>query len=226
VARHYRILFLVVAVCCVAVVSPATTIQRYSLAEVRDLAEVVFTGHVVSSAPLPVLNGKAIATRYTVEVDEVLYGKVGRSTTITFLEAGRNGAPSLDEGTRYLFFKTGQPNDTTVGWGQGLYRFEAIKTAAGAQTILVSADGEPLVMNDGALARGRSIMVLDGHVITATPDGVINDPRDTHRRPFAFDGTAPRPVVGARKSEVATPQTFATFDDLKRFVALGHPRNR
>lgn len=222
-----RFSLFVVVICLFSVSSWATTIQRYTLDEVRDTAEAVFTGRVVASAPLSVMNGKLVATRYTIEVDDVLYGRVGKSTTVTYLGAGRNGAPSLDEGTRYLFFKTGQPNDTTVGWGQGLYRFETIETSAGSQTILVSADGEPLVMNNGALARGRRITIIDGHVITARPDSASSDPRDTHRAPFAFNGgTAPRPVVAAQKSAAAAPQSFATFDDLKRFVALGHPRNR
>lgn len=219
--RHYRILFLVIALSSVAVVSWTTTIRRYTLDEVRDNAEIVFTGHVVSSAPLPVMDGQLIATRYTVAVEEVLQGTAGKTTTITYLGAGQNGAPALLKGKRYLFFKTGQPNDTTVGWGQGLYEFETVATAGGSRTILVSGDGEPLVLQNGKLARGSRVAVAGGHLTADTM--ASSEPQDAVTA-FNADGS-PAPRVAAPRTIAAAP-SFATFNDLRRFVASGHGRNR
>ncbi|HSP33575.1 MAG TPA: hypothetical protein VLU46_04580, partial [Thermoanaerobaculia bacterium] len=65
----------------------ATTIRRYSINDIRDRADVVFTGRVLSSAPLAVMDGRLMATRYTVAVDEVLQGRAGKTTTITYVNA-------------------------------------------------------------------------------------------------------------------------------------------
>lgn len=210
----YLSLRIAIAVSLLAFAGFATSVRRYSINDIRDRADVVFMGRVLSSAPLSVMNGRLMATRYTVAVDEVLRGQTGRTTTITYVDA--DGAPRLVTGTRYVFFKTAEPNDTTVGWGQGVYHFETITTAAGAQTILVSADGEPLVMSNGTLTRGRRIRGAD---LEPVPE-----PNDRGAARNA-DGSPAKPVIRTPKTASAA-RTYATFDDLKRFVVAAKKRDR
>ncbi|HSP16333.1 MAG TPA: hypothetical protein VLV78_16415 [Thermoanaerobaculia bacterium] len=215
-----------VAICLCASISFATSIQRYTLDEVRDRAEAIFTGSVISSTSVPVMNGQLSATKYMIEVDNVLQGAIGSTTTVAYVRPGYDGSPALQEGKRYLFFKTGHPNDTTVGWGQGLYAFETIKTESGSRTILVSADGEPLLMVNGRLARGARVRVIDGHIMAESMDRNASDPRDRIGGARNVDGTAAIRVVPAQAATAAAGPTYATFDDLKRFVASGRVRNR
>src|SRR6476469_9152031 len=89
-----------------AVGAGAATIRRYSLDEVRDHSAAIFTGHVLSSSTRPVLEGRAITTDYLIEVDDLIHGVAGARTTVSYMNAGRNGAPALEQGTEYLFFRS------------------------------------------------------------------------------------------------------------------------
>lgn len=218
---------LTVAICLFATTLMATSIRRYSLDEVRDHAEAIFTGSVVSSTVVPVLNGQLSATQYIIEVDEVLQGAVGHTTTVAFVRPGHDGAPALEEGKKYLFFKTGHPNDTTVGWGQGLYRFENIRSESGTRTILISGDGESLVLSGGKLARGPRVRVIDGHIRAQSIERSAANRRDKDGTPFSLSGrAAPQRLAPAQTVTAGAPPAYATVQDVKRFVASAPARNR
>jgi len=199
---------IVIAVFLVAVSASATVMLRHTLDQVRDRAQAIFTGRVVQSSLVPVMDGKLKATEYVVEVENLIEGAVGRTTTVAYLNAGYNGAPSLEIGERYLFFKTGPQNNTTVGWGQGVYHIET----AGNQTILVSGDGETLVMDDGKLARGQQLH--------AAAESTQSDPQDKPGVARNVDGS---PAIRVRTAPMAMSEkpAFATLDDVRHFVAAG-----
>ena len=213
-----RRLFNLLFVFSLAIPASATVVLRYTLDQVRDRADVIFTGRVVSSSLVPVMEGRLRAMVYVIEVDDLLQGAVGSTTTVAFVNAGYNGSPSLQIGERYLFFKTGPQNNTTVGWGQGVYHIETV----GNQTILISGDGEPLVLADGKLARGAKVRVAGGMLVREAAEAMTSDPPDKLGAAFNADGSlAPRvrtaPAVAKSQSPV-----FATVNDVKHFVAAGH----
>ncbi|MBV9493931.1 MAG: hypothetical protein JOZ54_06775 [Acidobacteria bacterium] len=214
------------AVVAIAATASATTMRRYSLEEVRDHAEAVFVGKVVSSTVRPVMNGQLVATDYSIEVSDVLSGEVPAITTVTFLggkdahyDVAIPGSPALEAGRSYLFFRTKQPNNTTVGWGQGLYRIEKVKTAGAEQTVLISGDGELLRMSHGTLVRGEAVTVRDGALVKiASSDSQAGDARDTNGVAFNADGTPARRVGPATAVAAEAPGTAATLEDVRIFV--------
>ena len=204
-----------------AVSAAAATIQRYSLDEVRDHSAAIFTGHLVSSSTRPVLEGRAITTDYLIEVDDLIQGVAGARTTVSYMNAGRNGAPALEQGTEYLFFRSAEPNNTTIGWGQGLFRVEDVKSGDVTRKVLISYDGESLTIVNGELARGPRAIVADGRLITETAAAAQSEPK-TSGAAVGMNANGTRAVrIRASSSTNATAQTptYATLDDVKRFVA-------
>ena len=200
------------------VTASATTLRRFTLEEVRDRAESIFVGRVVSSSVRPVVNGQLVATDYTIDVQEVLSGGVGAQTTVTYL--GVAGSPILESGATYLFFRLGQPNNTTVGWGQGLYRVETARVNGEARTVLISGDGETLRMIDGKLTRGERMQLRDGALVKMAAEPSTADAKNTNGVATNYDGSparAVRPVAAA----AAPSGTFATLDDVRDFVQGG-----
>jgi hypothetical protein len=198
-----------IAVFLVAVSASATVMLRHTLDQVRDRAQAIFTGRVVQASLVPVMEGKLQATEYVIEVETLIEGAVGQTTTVAYLNAGYNGSPLLEIGERYLFFKTGPQNNTTVGWGQGVYHIETVEN----QTVLVSGDGETLVIVDGKLARGAKLR--------ASAETMPSDPQDKPGIARNVDGTA---AIRARTaSAVATNErpAYATLDDVRHFIAAG-----
>ena len=82
-----------IAVFLVAVSASATVMLRHTLDQVRDRAQAIFTGRVVQSSLVPVMEGKLQATEYVIEVETLIEGAVGSTTTVAYLNAGYNGAP-------------------------------------------------------------------------------------------------------------------------------------
>src|SRR5947207_2809967 len=184
-----------------AATASATTLRRFTLEEVRDRAESIFVGRVVSSSVRPVVNGQLVATDYTIEVQEVLAGKVGATTTVTYLggkdgryDMGVAGSPVLESGATYVFFRIGQPNNTTVGWGQGLYRLESARVGGETRTVLISGDGESLRMIDGKLTRGERIQVRDGALLKMAAEPETAEAKNTNGVATNYDGTPARAV--------------------------------
>lgn len=222
-----RILSLLLLVSLLAASLSATTLRRFTLEEVRDRAESIFVGRVVSSSVRPVVNGQLLATDYTVDVQEVLAGDVGARTTVTYLggkegqyDMGVAGSPILESGATYLFFRIGQPNNTTVGWGQGLYRVQTARVGGETRSVLISGDGETLRMVDGKLARGERMQIRDGALVKMAAAPEASDPRATNGVATNYDGSpsrAVRPVAA-----VAAPAgAFATLEDVRNFVQGG-----
>ncbi|HEV7922673.1 MAG TPA: hypothetical protein VGR02_17960 [Thermoanaerobaculia bacterium] len=220
-----RLLSLAIAL-AIAASASATSMRRYSLEEVRDRAESVFVGRVVSSSVRPVMNGQLVATDYTIEVGEVLAGTVGATTTVTFLggkdsryDVAIAGSPALANGRSYLFFRTKQPNNTTVGWNQGLYRVEKVNLNGTEQTVLISGDGEMLRMTHGRLVRAESVTVRDGALVkAAVGDAHAGDPRDGNGVALNADGTPARRVAPSNAAAAEGPGSIATMDDVRLFV--------
>ena len=202
------------------VAAGAATIQRYSLDEVRDHAAAIFTGHVVSSSTRPVLDGRAMTTDYLIEVDELLHGVVGARTTVSYLNAGHEGAPALQPGTEYLFFRSAEPNNTTIGWGQGLFRIEDVKSGDVTRKVLISDDGETLTLVNGRLARGPRAIVAGGRLVTETAAAGQTEARTTGAAVgMNANGTRAvrtRPTAATNRAQTTT---YATLDDVRRFVA-------
>jgi hypothetical protein len=211
---------------CLAASASATSMRRYSLEEVRDRAESVFVGRVVSSSVRPVMNGQLVATDYTIEVGEVLAGTVGATTTVTYLggkdqhhDVAIAGSPSLESGRTYLFFRTAQPNNTTVGWGQGLYRVEKVQLNGAEQTVLVSGDGEMLRTSHGRLVRAESVEVREGALVkVAASSPNAGDARDTNGIALNADGTPARRAAPSTAMAAEAPGAIATMDDVRLFV--------
>lgn len=219
-----RLLSLAILV-AIAASASATSMRRYSLEEVRDRAESVFVGRVVSSSVRPVMNGQLVATDYSIEVGEVLAGTVGATTTVTYLggkdsryDVAIAGSPALETGRSYLFFRTKQPNNTTVGWGQGLYRVENVRVNGAEQTVLISGDGEMLRVSHGRLVRAESVLVREGALVKVAGDAHAGDPRDANGIAMNADGTPARRVAPATATASEGPGSIATLDDVRLFV--------
>jgi len=225
-----RFVPLLLLVSLFVVTASATTLRRFTLEEVRDRAESIFVGRVVSSSVRPVVNGQLVATDYTIEVQEVLAGKVAATTTVTYLggkqgqyDMGVAGSPILESGGTYLFFRIGQPNNTTVGWGQGLYRVQTVQVGNETRTLLLSGDGEPLRMVDGKLSRGERMLVRDGALVKMASEPATADGKNTNGVATNYDGSPAR-AVRAVAAAAAPTGAFATLDDVRSFVRAGGAR--
>ena len=203
-----------------AVSAHAATIRRYSLDEVRDYSALIFMGHVTSSSTRPVLEGRAVTTDYVIEVDELIHGVAGATTTVSYMNAGRNGAPSLERGTEYLFFRSAEPNNTTIGWGQGLFRVEEVKWGDVSRKVFISYDGQALTLVDGHLARGPRAIVAGGRLITETASAAQSEPKTAGAAAgMNANGTRAVRMRASAATKTSTTATYATLDDVKRFVA-------
>ncbi len=218
---RFRFFSVAAAVFLVAAASNATTIRRLTLDQVRDGAESIFIGHVVSSTVRAVANGELQATDYVVEVSEVLYGRVSPTTTVTYLGGPARvveDAPVPQMDRDYVFFRTGQPGNTTVGWGQGLFRIDTASVNGVERKVLISADGEPLMIANGALSRGRRVTVNGGKIVPLiTSDSLVRQ-RVEGPATTADGSLAPAVKPVPRVSPAAT--AFATLDDLRAFVRM------
>lgn len=202
---------------------PATTIRRLSLEDVRDRAESIFIGHVASTSVRAVANGQLQATDYTIEVIETLYGSVPATTTVTFIGGPARpveGAPRLDVDRDYVFFRTRQPNNTTVGWNQGLYRIETANVDGVDRKVLISGDGESLVMRNGALSRGRRVSLANGRIVPVVTPAHEVVQQAVEGVATNADGTPARRAPRVTKASAPALETFATLDDLRTFVRM------
>ena len=197
----------------------AATIRRYSLDEVRDHSSLIFTGHVLSSSTRSVLDGRAVTTDYLIEVDELIHGVAAATTTVSYMNAGREGAPALEQGTEYLFFRSAEPNNTTVGWGQGLFRVEDVKSGDAIRKVLISYDGEALTLVNGELARGPRAIVADGRLVTETAAAQPEARTGSAAVGMNANGSAAMRMRVNAATNTTRTTTYATLDDVKRFVA-------
>lgn len=219
-----RLASLLLLVSLLAVPATATTLRRFTLEEVRDRAESIFVGRVVSSSVRPVVNGQLVATDYVIDVQEVLSGNVGAQTTVTYLggkdgryDMGVPGSPILEGGRTYLFFRIGQPNNTTVGWGQGLYRVESARVGSETRTVLISGDGETLRMVNGKLERGERMQVRDGALVKITAERQNDEPMSIGVA-TNYDGSPAPRVRQTAAAAAPAAGAFATLDDVRSFV--------
>ena len=201
------------------VTAGAATIRRYSLDEVRDRSAAIFTGHVLSSSTRPVLDGRAITTDYLIEVDELIRGVAAARTTVSYMNAGREGAPALEQGTEYLFFRSAEPTNTTIGWGQGLFRVEEVKSGDATRKVLISYDGEALTLVNGELARGPRAIVAGGRFITETSAAPSEAKTSSVVAGVNANGTRAVRMRASAAAKTTQTTTWATLDDVKRFVA-------
>ncbi|HEY0139546.1 MAG TPA: hypothetical protein VGF48_01550 [Thermoanaerobaculia bacterium] len=205
----------------------ATTMKRYSLLEVRDAAETVFIGEAVSMSTRLVANGKIVATDYVINVREVLSGNVGSTTTVTFIggkhgerEMYAAGSPSLEPGQTYVFFRTRQPNNTTVGWSQGLFRVETARVNGVNRPVLISAEGLQLNLEGGTLALGSKVNVVGNELRKVAAHQHDLDAPTPLGTPTNADGTPARRVKPVAPNAVSI-ETPASLDDLRAFVRGG-----
>lgn len=213
---------------CVALLIPltasATRIPRLTLEEVREKAGSIFSGRVVSSAPRAIMDGKLSVTDYTIEVAEVFHGQVGSHATVTCLGSAKAvviGAPKLEMGRTYVFFRNRQPNFTTVGWGQGLFTIETAKVGETSRTVLVSGDGEALTVVNGRLSRGPAVEVRDNRLVVASAEQT-----EPSQGGIALnaDGTPARRLRAPVSAGQPESPSYATLDDLRTFVRSKVPQ--
>lgn len=200
--------------------APAKT-RRLTMDDVRDKAETVFIGRVMSSSVRPVMNGKAETTDYVVQVSEVLYGAVGHTTTVSFFGSAKfpvEDSVSLEQGREYVFFRTAQPANTTVGWRAGLFTLETALVNNARRTVIISGEGEPLMKINRTLAQGAPVVVRNGEIVArTTASSLPTEPRSTNATPEGNVRILPRrPALSA--AATARAGTFATLDDLRAFV--------
>jgi hypothetical protein len=216
----------------IAASAAATTMRRYTLLEVRDAAETVFIGVPASSSTRLVGDGKIVVTDYVVNVKEVLNGTVGATTngatTITFpggtfgeKKMAVSGAPSLELGKTYVFFRTRQPNNTTVGWSQGLFRVESARVGGTVRPVLLSTEGEALVLTNGKLSLGARSEIRGGELVRSLSATTDAEPRDGVGKPTNADGTPARRLQAAPAVAANAVESIATLDDLRTFVRAG-----
>jgi hypothetical protein len=212
---------------CITSSAFATTMRRYTLLEVRDAAATVFVGVPASSSTRLVLDGKIVVTDYVIDVKEVLNGTVSNTTTITF-PGGQHGekkmlvagAPVLELGKTYVFFRTAQPNNTTVGWTQGLFRVESARVGGTTRPVLLSTEDQALVIDGGQLALGSRAELRGGELVRSVVVTQDAEPRDRLGKPTNADGSPARRVQ-APAVAVNAVETYATLDDLRAFVRAG-----
>lgn len=226
--RRLRFLSLALLVVVAGTLS-ATTIRRLSLDQVRDHAESIFIGHVVSTSVRTVANGSMQATDYAIAVTETLYGTVPDVTTVTYIGGPAQwveGVPRIEIGRDYVFFRTRQPNNTTVGWGQGIYRIDTANVDGVDRKILISGDGESLVMKNGALARGRRVTVTAGKIVplVAPPPEIVQ--QAVEGVAVNADGTPAKRAPRVTRTSAPAVETFATVDDLRTFVRARSAKSR
>ena len=205
----------------------ATTMKRYTLLEVRDAADTVFIGEAVSKSTRLVANGKIVATDYVINVKEVLSGTVGATTTVTFIggkhgerEMYAAGSPSLEEGQTYVFFRTRQPNNTTVGWSQGLFRVESARVNGVDRPVLISGEGQQLVLENGTLALGSKVELFGNELRKVATHQHDLDAPNALGTPTNADGSPARRVKPIETNAVSI-ETPASLDDLRAFVRGG-----
>lgn len=218
----------VVLAVCIAATAAATTMRRYSLLEVRDAADTVFVAVPASSSTRLVADGRIVVTDYVLTVKEVLNGNVPATTTVTFPGGTHgekrmtvSGAPVLELGKTYVFFRTPQPNNTTVGWSQGLFRVESARVDGATRPVLLSTEGLPLVMAGGQLALGARAELRGGELVRTIAITQDTEPRDPLGKPTNADGTPARRVQSSPAAAVNAAETYATLDDLRTFVRAG-----
>ena len=128
----------------------ATTVERLSLDEMVRKAQSIVHGRVRAAHPHWSADGKLILTTYTIDVDETLKGRAGKSIELTTI-GGRigdltvfaAGMPSFAVGEESIVFieKEG-PVSSIVGLNQGKF---AVKNGEVANTVsdLAFPDGRP-----------------------------------------------------------------------------------
>lgn len=223
--RLQRVLCLLTLV-LVSISATAKT-RRLTLDEVRDKAESIFIGRVTSSSVRPVLNGTAETTDYVVQVSEVMYGAVGHTTTVSFFGSARfpvEDSLLLEQGREYLFFRTTQPTNTTVGWRAGLFTLETALINNARRTVVVSGAGEPLMKINNTLSKGAPIAVRNGEIVAMSTPSSSAERRDTNGTP---EGNVRILTSRPASSAAATARggTFATLDDLRAFVRAKQKRS-
>src|SRR5436190_21682517 len=117
------VLLAVASICC------ATTVQRLSIEDLARKADSIVQGTVRSSRTQWSANGKIILTTYTIDVEEAIKGKPGRSIELTTVggQVGEitlhvAGMPAFRTGERAIVFVERSRSYSTIsGLGQGKF---------------------------------------------------------------------------------------------------------
>jgi hypothetical protein len=225
-------LFIVLSVIWV-IPSDAARVKRLTLTEIRDNAEKIIVGVVVSSSTRLTDEGDMVWTDYEVEVEETLRGKQGQAYetvsvaggSLEGINVGIVGVPHFKIGSRYVFFLLPGQNYVvpTVGWGQGI--FEVLTqnvTGTGVQEILISYDNEPLEVTNGRLARGLRVCKQEGRISPMPDQRQETAGEQKAEEPVIFDAAGneidQRQVAPDLESKSLSERTFATLNDLRLFI--------
>lgn len=221
---------------CVTVPSSlaqATSVRLLSLSEIRDQADTVIVGLVVSVSTRLSPQGKMIWTDYEVVVEETLAGPVRESPTIVSFAGGQyggravtiHGMPQLVVGERYVLFLHPQDDimTATIGWGQGIFESVDISDkAGGSRTVLLSYDGLPLYLDqDKQLFRGAPVQVQAGKLVSRPLQQSRPPELERAPNPIVYDAEGnviPQETVKLRRAAAVQEPHFATLDDLRLFL--------
>jgi len=217
-------------------ISPACalTIQRLTLSEIRDQADLVIVGTVQSSSTRVGPAAKMVWTDYLIAAEETLLGEEAAALLpVSFaggqaegLDIGIPGMPHLETGQRYVLFLL--PDDIffapTVGWGQGIYRVVDVDVDGLVQQVLISHDREPIeVTDEGGLSRGRPVAVKDGSLTWAIRARTETEASLRAPEPVVHDWAGkviPQQILSIAVDEpVISSAIFADLEDLRKFLA-------
>lgn len=213
-ASAFRALVLIFLVAGVfnASVATAASIRRMTLTQVRDAAGVIVKGDVVSSSERSI---RGLPVRqYTLQVREVLRGHAAKKVLVSGLA---EILPELQEGKSYILFLSSKNKTATVGGPQGVFSIEEAIVGGSRKPILLSGDGESLIVRENGIVRGPKVEISEGKLVAAAGSGWHTDARETGAIAENADGSrAPR----ARPSDVANDAAarYATLDDLRNFI--------
>ena len=145
---------------------------------------------------------------------------LGAKTTVSYFGSEKfrvDDVPQLVEGQEYLFFRTPQPTNTTVGWDRGLFALESAIVKGVQQTIIVSGTGIAVMNVDGALSFGDKILIRNGQIQV---DSTISVPESKSSNAKSESGGVRLLPAQPRRVAMKAPGTYATLDDLRTFVRL------
>ena len=135
----------------------ASVVQRMTLREQIDNADLIFVGTSVRHEVAPSKNGKIPFTFVTFSVEEVIKGATESGQMTLRMIGGPlgsrrlriDGMPEFEDGSKYLLFvsQNGVAGCPILGWGQGVFQF--VKDSRSGQTLIEDEHGAALAGIDG-----------------------------------------------------------------------------
>jgi hypothetical protein len=225
-------LFIILSVIWI-IPSDAVRVQRLTLTEIRERAERIILGVVVSSSTRLTDDGDMVWTDYKVEVEETLQGETDQAFetlsvaggSIGGIDVGIAGVPHFKVGSRYVFFLLPRRNYVvpTVGWGQGIFEVLTLNVSEkGDKQILISYDNEPLEITNGGLKRGLHVYKQGGRLFPMPDQRQGTTDEQKEEEPVILDAAGieidQHQIEPEQVTKSLSERTFSTLNDLRLFI--------